>query len=151
MSWSYCRRSVDQFVMVSGSPLGPITRFYPYPFFSYNCLFLLHVGRLLWREDGSVTYSADWSGHWGPITIAVMCLSQVIIFIFKNLIWKMFLKLMICTSSLLDIMIGMWVGQRRTPVYMKVALKVYPRNRPWRPIGLWDVEDPTLSRQSTHS
>jgi hypothetical protein len=24
-------------------------------------------------------------------------------------------------------------------------------NRPWRPIGLWDVEDPTLSRQSAHS
>jgi hypothetical protein len=21
----------------------------------------------------------------------------------------------------------------------------YPRNRPWRPIGLWDVKDPTLS------
>jgi hypothetical protein len=26
-----------------------------------------------------------------------------------------------------------------------------PSNRPWRPIGLWDVEDPTLSRQSVHS
>jgi hypothetical protein len=26
-----------------------------------------------------------------------------------------------------------------------------PRNRPWRPIGLWDVKDPTLSRQSAHS
>jgi hypothetical protein len=24
----------------------------------------------------------------------------------------------------------------------------YPCNRPWRPIGLWDIEDPTLSRQS---
>jgi hypothetical protein len=24
----------------------------------------------------------------------------------------------------------------------------YPRNRPWSRIGLWDVEDPTLSRQS---
>jgi hypothetical protein len=23
--------------------------------------------------------------------------------------------------------------------------------RPWRPIGLWDVKDPTLSRQSAHS
>jgi hypothetical protein len=29
--------------------------------------------------------------------------------------------------------------------------KSYPRNRPWRPIGLWDVKDPTLSRQSAHS
>jgi hypothetical protein len=26
----------------------------------------------------------------------------------------------------------------------------YPCNRPWRPIGLWDVEGPTLSRQSAH-
>jgi hypothetical protein len=26
----------------------------------------------------------------------------------------------------------------------------YPRNRPWRPIGLWDVEAPTFSRQSAH-
>jgi hypothetical protein len=24
------------------------------------------------------------------------------------------------------------------------------RNRAWRPVRLWDVEDPTLSRQSTH-
>jgi hypothetical protein len=29
--------------------------------------------------------------------------------------------------------------------------KIFPRNRPWRPIGLWDVKDPTLSRQSAHS
>jgi hypothetical protein len=27
----------------------------------------------------------------------------------------------------------------------------YPRNRPWSPIGLSDVEDPILSRQSAHS
>jgi hypothetical protein len=26
----------------------------------------------------------------------------------------------------------------------------YPCNRPWRPIGLWDVKDPTLSRQSAY-
>jgi hypothetical protein len=26
----------------------------------------------------------------------------------------------------------------------------YPRNRPWRPTGLWDVEAPTFSRQSVH-
>jgi hypothetical protein len=26
----------------------------------------------------------------------------------------------------------------------------YPCNRPWRPWGLWDVEDPTLTRQSAH-
>jgi hypothetical protein len=29
--------------------------------------------------------------------------------------------------------------------------KSYPCNRPWRPIGLWDVKNPTLSRQSAHS
>jgi hypothetical protein len=29
-------------------------------------------------------------------------------------------------------------------------LKSYPYNRPWRPIGLWDVETPTFSRQSAH-
>jgi hypothetical protein len=27
---------------------------------------------------------------------------------------------------------------------------IYRRNRPWRPIGLWDVEAPTLFRQSAH-
>jgi hypothetical protein len=26
----------------------------------------------------------------------------------------------------------------------------YPRNRPWKPIGLQDVKDSTLSRQSAH-
>jgi hypothetical protein len=28
--------------------------------------------------------------------------------------------------------------------------KNYPRNRLWRPMGLWDAKDPTLSRQSAH-
>jgi hypothetical protein len=71
LSLSYCRRLVDQFVLVLGSPLGPMIRFYPYPFFSDNCSVVLTVRSPLWREDGSVTYSAiaDWSGHWGPITI----------------------------------------------------------------------------------
>jgi hypothetical protein len=27
---------------------------------------------------------------------------------------------------------------------------IYPRNRPWGSIGLWDAKDPTLSRQSAH-
>jgi hypothetical protein len=58
LSLSCGRRSVDQFVLVSGSPLGPMTRFYPYPFFSDNCLFLLPVGRPLRREDRSVICSA---------------------------------------------------------------------------------------------
>jgi hypothetical protein len=70
VSLSYGRRSVDHFILVSGSPLGPMTRSYPYPFFSDNCFVVLPVGRPLWREDGSATYSAiaDWPGHWGPIT-----------------------------------------------------------------------------------
>jgi hypothetical protein len=48
-----------------------MTRFYPYPFFNDSCFVVLPVGRPLWREDESVTYSAiaDWPGHWGPITI----------------------------------------------------------------------------------
>jgi hypothetical protein len=36
-------------------------------------------------------------------------------------------------------------------VLRSVTTESYPRNRPWRPIGLWDVKDPTLSRQSAHS
>jgi hypothetical protein len=62
---SYGRRSVDQFVLLSGSPLGPMARFYLYPFFSDNYFLVLPVGRPLWREDESVTCSAigDWSGH----------------------------------------------------------------------------------------
>jgi hypothetical protein len=71
LSLSYGRRPVDEFVLVLSSPLGPMIRFYPYPFFSDNYLVVLPVGRPLWREDGSATYSAitDRSGHWGPITI----------------------------------------------------------------------------------
>jgi hypothetical protein len=38
-------------------------------FFLDSCWFILQSP--LWREDGSVTYSAiaDWPGHWGPVTI----------------------------------------------------------------------------------
>jgi hypothetical protein len=32
----------------------------------------------------------------------------------------------------------------------KVKGKSYPCSRPWRPIGLWDVEAPTFSGQSAH-
>jgi hypothetical protein len=34
---------------------------------------------------------------------------------------------------------------------IKSKKKSYLRNRPWRPIGLRGVKDPTLSRQSAHS
>jgi hypothetical protein len=47
MSFSYGRQSVDQVVLVSGSPLGPMTRFYAYPFFSDNCFVVLPVERPL--------------------------------------------------------------------------------------------------------
>jgi hypothetical protein len=31
-----------------------------------------------------------------------------------------------------------------------VRIYLYPCNRPWRHIGLWDAEAPTLSRKSAH-
>jgi hypothetical protein len=73
-SWvglSYNRRSVDQFVLVLGSLLRLMNKFYPYPFFRDNCFVVVLVRCPLWREDGSVSYSVitDWSGHWGPMTI----------------------------------------------------------------------------------
>jgi hypothetical protein len=34
--------------------------------------------------------------------------------------------------------------------YKMYKVKCYPRNRPWRPVGLSDVKDPTLSRESAH-
>jgi hypothetical protein len=53
-----------------GLPFGAHYHFI-LPFFSDNCFVVLPVGSPLWREDRFVTYSAiaDWSGHWGPITI----------------------------------------------------------------------------------
>jgi hypothetical protein len=36
----------------------------------------------------------------------------------------------------------------RTKMWGLDNIYSYPRNRPWRSIGLWDVKDPTLSRQS---
>jgi hypothetical protein len=47
LSLSYGRRSVDKFVLVWGSPLGPMTRFYPYPSFSGNCFVVVPVWRPL--------------------------------------------------------------------------------------------------------
>jgi hypothetical protein len=39
-----------------------------------------------------------------------------------------------------------------TTAVFKISSKrwSYPCNRPWRPIGLWDVEAPTFSTQSAH-
>jgi hypothetical protein len=36
-------------------------------------------------------------------------------------------------------------------LYLKGKRQSYPCNRPWRPIGLWDVEALMFSRQSAHS
>jgi hypothetical protein len=47
------RRSVDKFVLVSGTALWPMTRFYLYPFFRNSC-FVFLVRLPLWREDRSV-------------------------------------------------------------------------------------------------
>jgi hypothetical protein len=48
--------------------------------------------------------------------------------------------------------VGRSVGivRSRTKATQLVKRHNCPRNRPWRPIGLWDVEAPTLSRQSVH-
>jgi hypothetical protein len=39
---------------------------------------------------------------------------------------------------------------RLPDIAVVLGRKSYPCNRPWRPIGLWDVEAPTFSRQSAH-
>jgi hypothetical protein len=62
-SWICYQRSVGQYVLVVGCPLGPITSFYM--FFSSDKYLLLHVGRPLWREDGSVFCSA----HHSPVRV----------------------------------------------------------------------------------
>jgi hypothetical protein len=35
--------------------------------------------------------------------------------------------------------------------YLVNIEKNYLRNRQWRPVGLWDVEDPTLSTEWRHT
>jgi hypothetical protein len=52
LSLSCGRRPVDQFVLVSGSPLGFMTRFYPCVFFSDNCFVVLSVGTLSDERTG---------------------------------------------------------------------------------------------------
>jgi hypothetical protein len=44
-----------------------------------------------------------------------------------------------------------WSYEEREPSIGAQPYGSYPRNRLRRPIGLWDVKDPTLSRQSAHS
>jgi hypothetical protein len=53
----YDRRSVDQYVLVSNTHLGPKNRFW---LLSDICGFV-NIRRPLWREDGSVVYNCCWS------------------------------------------------------------------------------------------
>jgi hypothetical protein len=55
-------QSVDQYVLVSGTPLGPMTRF-TFSFLYRKIALLFVLGCPLWREDGSVICSAiyQWS------------------------------------------------------------------------------------------
>jgi hypothetical protein len=52
--WQSVSHSVSQYVLVSGTPLGTMTRFY----FCQRIALLFVLGRPLWREDGSVICSA---------------------------------------------------------------------------------------------
>jgi hypothetical protein len=40
--------------------------------------------------------------------------------------------------------------KQKTTRWKIINSKSYPCNRPWKPIGLWDVQASTFSRQSTH-
>jgi hypothetical protein len=62
-SWSSCgRQSVDQYVWVSGLPLGSLTRFYLALLLSFDDYVVLLSMRPLWRENGSVIYCTIASG-----------------------------------------------------------------------------------------
>jgi hypothetical protein len=51
----------------------------------------------------------------------------------------------------LDVLVIKTETALTTGVYRKRTHKLScPRNGPWRPVGLWDVKNPTLSRQSAH-
>jgi hypothetical protein len=66
MSWSWSsscgRQSVDQFVWVSGLPLGSLTRFYLALLFSFDNYVIWLSMRPLWRENRSVIYCTIASG-----------------------------------------------------------------------------------------
>jgi hypothetical protein len=52
-----------------------------------------------------------------------------------------------CPSRAPDILLDFYFREVSEGRVSKVS---YPRNRPWRPIRLWNVKDPILSRQSIH-
>jgi hypothetical protein len=59
-SWSSScgRQSVNQFVWLSGLPLGSLTRFYLALLFRLTVTLFFVRRRSLWRENGSVVYSS---------------------------------------------------------------------------------------------
>jgi hypothetical protein len=56
--------------------------------------------------------------------------------------------------SFMHLVQTVWKAKKITALFseaIRVRKKLsYPCNRPWRVIGLWDVEAPTFSRQSAH-
>jgi hypothetical protein len=52
------------------------------------------------------------------------------------------MKIFICYSNIVIIFL-------LTNFLLFISFKIKRGNRPWRPIGLWDVEAPKFSRQST--
>jgi hypothetical protein len=54
-------RSVSQYVLMSGTPLELMTRFYFSLFLCQKIALLFVLGRPIWRKDGSVIYSANMS------------------------------------------------------------------------------------------
>jgi hypothetical protein len=63
LSWCCDQRSVSLSLLASGTPLGPMTRFFFFPFSCQTIAFLFVLRRLLWREDGFVICSTicQWS------------------------------------------------------------------------------------------
>jgi hypothetical protein len=59
----YDWRSVSQYVLVLGTPLGPMARFFFFLLFCRKIALLFVFGRPLWREEGAVICSAicQWS------------------------------------------------------------------------------------------
>jgi hypothetical protein len=57
-SWCCDRWSLSISILVSGTPLGSMTRFFFFPFFCLTIALLFFSVCPLWREDGSVICSA---------------------------------------------------------------------------------------------
>jgi TRAP-type mannitol/chloroaromatic compound transport system permease small subunit len=82
---------------------------------------------LLWASHLLVCIS--WS-HWNSLCR-----------ISSPILSPMYLEIIILLYTCISIMVSPCTQYKNKHV----------NNRPWRPIGLWDVKDPTLSRQSAHS